>query len=182
LPVARAEHRVRGFTLIEILVALAVSGLVVLSARALMEAVDDAATRIGVRAESSDRTANAERLLRAVVGRLEVGTPASGQFGGDERSAQFTSWCERPGGWLERCAVTLVLRPERGGTAVALELSTGETITVARGSGRAELRYLSDARGGGSWIRVWGSGITAPLAIAVFLERDTLLLRIGERG
>jgi hypothetical protein len=47
---------------------------------------------------------------------------------------------------------------------------------------RCELRYLKDASTRGTWFRSWGTGISAPIAIGVIVDRDTLILRIGERG
>jgi prepilin-type N-terminal cleavage/methylation domain-containing protein len=84
-------RRRSGFTIIELMVALAVSGIVLLGARAILETVADRAGGITRAAVAADRDANAERTLRALVERLEVGTGPGTEFGGDGASAAFIS-------------------------------------------------------------------------------------------
>jgi prepilin-type N-terminal cleavage/methylation domain-containing protein len=174
--------RRRGFTLIEVLVALAIAGSIVVTARMLLEELADDADRLVARATDADARANAERALRELVLRLEVGTDHARRFAGDERVARFTSWCDVPRGWQERCMVTLAVDREGAEAVLAASLSTGELLVIRRGLANARLRYLGDAARGGTWFRSWGESITAPLAIAVVFDADTLILRIGERG
>jgi prepilin-type N-terminal cleavage/methylation domain-containing protein len=171
------------FTLIELLVAIMLSGIVLLAARALWESLAGSVDRLGVEAAANARVANGERLLRSLVGRLEVGTDESREFAGDEWHATFTTWCDVPAGWQERCDATLAIEPDSGGTErLVARLSTGEVIPLERGFRAGVLRYLNDPVGGGVWFRIWGHGITAPLAIGVITDRDTAIVRIGERG
>ncbi len=178
----RRPDRRAGFTLIELLVAIAIASAAVLLAHSLLGQLADDAERIVRHASDSDEEANAERVLRALVSRLEVGTDDSTRFGGHERVARFTSWCDVPYGWLERCRVTLALDVKGHEPVLAAALSTGEVIVLRRGFTSGELRYLADAARGGNWFRSWGESITAPLAIGVVLDADTLIVRIGERG
>jgi prepilin-type N-terminal cleavage/methylation domain-containing protein len=175
-------RRRSGFTIIEVMVALAVSGIVLLGARAMLEATADQAGRITRAAATADRDANAERTLRALVERLEIGTVPGTEFSGDPATAAFASWCDVPGGWLERCAVTLGIERDSSGIALIARTSTGSVIRLREGLRNGAIRYLDSPSAGGTWIRVWGAGITAPVAIGVFLDRDTLILRVGERG
>lgn len=171
-----------GFTLVEVLVALAIAGTVVVTARMLLEQLADDAERLVAHAAANDADANAERMLRELALRLEVGTDDSRRFAGEERAARFTSWCEVPRGWQERCTVTLAIDAQGAEPILAASLSTGELLVLRRGFSTATLRYLGDAARGGTWFRSWGESITAPLAIGVVLDADTLILRIGERG
>jgi prepilin-type N-terminal cleavage/methylation domain-containing protein len=171
-----------GFTLIEVLIAMAIGATVVLGARVLMERLGDGALRIGEAARAADADANGERLLRALVGSVEVGPEAALAFGGDEREARLTSWCETPAGWQERCRVTLVVGTLDGTPALLAALSTGDTLVVRRAARFAALRYLESAAGGGRWFRYWDDGLLAPRAIGVLLDGDTLIVRIGDRG
>jgi prepilin-type N-terminal cleavage/methylation domain-containing protein len=174
-----------GFTLVELLVALVVGGVAILGARAVLAALGDQAERVSEAAASSDRTANGERTLRALVGNLEIGTTPDVSFGGDERQVQFTTSCPTASGWQERCAVRLVaLSPDSltGKAIVAGILPTGEILPLLTGVTGPRFRYLRDAGNGGTWFRTWGNGITAPIAVGIVTERDTLILRIGERG
>jgi prepilin-type N-terminal cleavage/methylation domain-containing protein len=172
----------RGFTLVEMLVALAIAATVLVTARALLEQLADDAEKLVTHATESDSRANAERTLRELALRLEVGTDDTRRFAGDERVTRFTSWCEVPRGWQERCRVTLALDVEAHEPVLAAALSTGEILVLRRGFTNGSLRYLGDAARGGTWFRSWGESITAPLAIGVVLDADTLILRIGERG
>lgn len=180
----------RGFTLIEVLVALAVSGIVLLAARGLLGALADGADRVSAHASVADREANAERLVRALLARSEAGTSDARLFAGDARVARFSSWCHVPSGWLERCQAAIVIErdvagegsPGRNALLVAAVFSTGEIVPLRRGVDTAELLYLSDARDGGRWLHAWGASVTTPLALGVVVDGDTLVLRIGERG
>jgi prepilin-type N-terminal cleavage/methylation domain-containing protein len=171
------------FTLIELIVAITLSGIVLLGARALWESLAWSVDRLRVEVAADARAANGERLLRSLVGRLEVGTDQSHEFAGDPQHVTFTTWCDVPSGWLERCEAALAIQPDSGGAEqLVVRLSTGEVIVVERGFSVGVLRYLNDPGGGGVWFRSWGHGITAPLAIGVITDRDTAIVRIGERG
>jgi len=182
-PSRRATARTTaGFTIIEIIVALSIGAVVVLGARSLLEGLAAQTSRVTATAREGDRDANGERLLRGLVGRLEIGTDSNRRFGGDEREVHFSTWCDVARGWQERCGVSLALEPTRAGVALVARLSTGESIVLreaARGEG---LRYLADAGSGGRRFRRWGDGLTAPHAIGVLIDGDTTIVRIGERG
>lgn len=167
----------RGFTLLELVVALFVSGIVLVGSRLILESLSATEQREREAAATADRRANGERLLRTLLSRLEVGTDDAKEFGGDDWSARFTTWCDVPAGWLERCQAELTMD-----TVLAVRLSTGERVVLRRGFQAGALRYLNTPAGGGQWFRVWGHGITAPLAIAVIADTDTMIVRIGERG
>jgi prepilin-type N-terminal cleavage/methylation domain-containing protein len=132
----RRRCAARGFTLLEVVVALAVGGVLLLGARRMLETVGDGAQGITEAAKAADREANGERLLRALLGRLEVGTDSTRTFSGEEQAARFTSWCDVPAGWQERCIVTLVVGAGPGGATLTASLSTGLTLD-GRGGSRA---------------------------------------------
>ena len=171
-----------GFTMVEVLVALVISGLVLLAARQLFEVVAGAAERVPRAAEVVEARRNRERLLRELLGRVEVGTDTSRTYTGGAARARFVSWCPAAGGWLERCAVELAL--VASGDSVALEVAwAGHRVTVLTGRPPARLFYLQSSANGGAWLPRWGeAAISAPLAMLVVVGRDTLFLRIGERG
>ncbi len=180
-------HTRRGFTLLELLVALALSGLILLGARLMLEGVADDAGRIAAAARAADREANAERALRQLFARLDLGGSPDAGFGGDERTMRFSTWCSVPAGWLERCRVTLGVETAEGGPSggslqLVARFSNGEVLVLRPALRAATLRYLNDAAGGYSWFRGWGDGITAPAAVGIIADGDTLIVRIGERG
>jgi prepilin-type N-terminal cleavage/methylation domain-containing protein len=173
-----------GFTLIELLVAIMIAGIVLLGARALWESLAESVDQMHQHAIVAERVANGERLLRSLLGRLEVGTLPTREFAGDERHTTFTTWCDVPAGWQERCQAEVAIEPDSVASRLRLvaRLSTGEVIALQRGFSRGALRYLNDPISGGMWFRIWGHGITAPLAIGIITDSDTAIVRIGERG
>ena len=177
----RADHR-RGFTLVEVIVALVVSAVAVLGARLLLERLADGTSLIVREATADDARANGERMLRDLALRLEIGTIDAGPFVGGSDSARFTSWCDAPRGWRERCTVSLRVRTGDARDTVIVSTSTGLVFPALDAPSPIELRYLNDVRASGIWFSSWGAGITAPLAIGIAGARDTIILRVGERG
>lgn len=176
--------RTGGFTLVEMMVALVVISIVLVGARTMLGQIAADADRITGAAAAGDRDSNAEALLRAAAGRLEVAPETGGgmRFEGQPGSARFHSWCEVPYGWLERCEASLGLIRMGGDNVLALRLSTGEMVSLRRGFRSGELLYLRDAAKGGTWLRRWGASISAPLALGLVIDGDTSIIRIGERG
>lgn len=170
------------FTLLEVVVALALGGVVLIGAHAVLASLGDAAAAITARATTDARTVEGERTLRALAGRLEVGTPEAAPFEGAPDAARFTSWCEVPSGWLERCTVTLAFDSASGAGVLEARIAGRAPVVLARGFRSGAFRYLESAAAGGTWFRRWGTGITAPQAIGVLLDQDTLIVRIGARG
>ena len=170
-----------GFTLLEVMVALAISGLLLLGARALLVQVGAAAGQIAGSAAEVDREANAERLLRSLVGRVEQPRPES-EFVGTPQGVRFATWCDVPAGWLERCSVSLGILQAGEGRVLALQAEGGEVVALRRGFAAGHLLYLHDAGSGGMWRREWSSSVSAPVAIGVVMDGDTTILRVGERG
>lgn len=170
----------RGFTMIELLVALSIGAVVLSSARVLLDGIGAQAGVTARAMRTSDARANAERTARQVVGNIALAPNGRPTFAGTSDEARFDSWCPSARGGLEPCHVQLAVRHGRGERTVALSLSTGQSIVLGRGF-PAHLRYLSDASSGGRWDPQWSATQTPPLAIAVTTGRDVLFLRVGER-
>lgn len=187
--------RNRGFTLIEVLVALAIAGLVVLLAHRVFAAVADGGRRLVAAREASDRDANARRWLKATLLSLDVGD-AAGPFEGRPNRVRFSAWQMTAGGWFERREIGL---GETGGRFEALlrngergAVRDGEAITLADSVIEIAFDYLLEPGADTKWVREWISPVSAPLAIRfrIAMERrtrvggrvDTLLFLIKERG
>jgi prepilin-type N-terminal cleavage/methylation domain-containing protein len=179
---SRERGQTPGFTLIEVMVALVVSAIVLLGARAMLGEVGDAAARISVESGRLDTNANADHALRALVRNLDLGYANEAVFAGELRQVTFVSWCDTPGGWQERCKVEITIEKREGGDALVVHTPRSGAIVVRDHVRNGSLRYLTTVYGGGEWIRSWGAGITAPLAIGIILDSDTLIVPIGERG
>lgn len=171
-----------GFTLLEVILALAIGGVVLVTARALVEELADQARRLARQTAVDDQRTNGERMLRALAGAVEVATPESGPFDGNADRVQFTTWCNAPAGWMERCAVTLAFVNVSGAPALVADLPTRGRVVLAQGFARGVFRYLMTAGAGGRWSARWGPGPRAPLALGVVLDTDTLIVRMGDRG
>jgi prepilin-type N-terminal cleavage/methylation domain-containing protein len=171
----------RGFTLIELVVAITISALVILAGRMLLENLGAAADRIDRAAQKGAGDANGERLLRALVAQIDVGIQGA-TFAGDEQSAQFTSWCQSPRGWRERCRITLSIEMVNGSPALTTTLPGNDRVVLYRAERALRLRYLVDPSAGGTWFVKWGDGLLAPRAIGVIADSDTLIIRIGDHG
>lgn len=170
-----------GFTLIEVVVALAVSVVVVLLAHRMSVLAADSAVQVGDSSFEADREANAALLLGSLVAQAEVGAGGATRFLGHSRTATFTTWCEMPAGWQESCRIALgfVQSPERRLVAI---LPTGRVIVLHEGFRSGAFRYLTDAADGGTWIPTWADRTGPPLAVGVILDGDTLIMPIGPRG
>jgi hypothetical protein len=163
------------------MIALVVSAIVIAGARTLLGEVGDGAIRISDAARQADKSANAERTLRSLAQNLARGSTQN-EFGGDARRATFSSWCDMPAGWQERCEISVTVESRPDGDALVLRSTAASDVIVRDQMRHATLRYLTTVKDGGDWIHEWGAGMTAPLAIAIIMDADTLIVPIGERG
>ena len=173
-----------GFTVLEVIVALTVGAMVLVGARVMLGAIADGGEAIRGQATANDRDANTERLLRTLLRQVET-SAAGADFGGDRGTLAFSSWCAVPGGWQERCRVSVSVVETIGQSRLVATLSTGESFELLYGFSAAEWRYVGDAARGGTWFEVWGEGIALPVALGLLVRRDsvadTLLFRVGAR-
>ena len=168
-----------GLTLVEVITALAIGALVVLSARMVLENLAATSVRIVRSAELTDRAANGDRLLRALTGQIEVGTQ-NATFDGDESSTRFSTWCQSSSGWLERCHVELSVERDSTGPLLVAIINNEERIILRRARSSLVIRYLVDARDGGTWFVKWGDGLLTPGAIGILADSDTTVVRVAE--
>jgi prepilin-type N-terminal cleavage/methylation domain-containing protein len=169
-------HRRDGFTILELMVALALSAAILLAGRALFEQLAAVGDTMAVNTAIADSARVRARSLRGIIRNIDTGFNSPSNFFGDARTAKFTSWCT--GGQVpkERCAVTLTV------DSVVTLTDSSSAIVLLRDSVPGVLRYLGDARDGGHWYRSWGPGTTLPLAIGILFRSDTTVLRVGDRG
>lgn len=179
---ARTSARRAGFTLPELMVALVVSGLVLLGARATVEAVQGLSARSAEAARASDRLRNGERMLRGLVQGITTGEDEASHFAGEQASARFLSRCDAPAGWTEPCAVRLAVERRDSLLVLVARVGSATPVVLLRANERLELGYLHDASEGGQWFRSWGSSIVAPIAIGIQRDEELLILPVGARG
>lgn len=168
-------------TLIEVMVALALSGLVLLGGRALLDQIERTTAVLGRTTRASDELSNATRTLYALVRRADVRPDSASRFIGDSLSASFRSLCEEPGGWLEPCAVTVLLDIGKDSSALVGQLSRGRVLILARWPGVGSFRFLDVTQSPDRWVSQWGRSIVPPAAMAVVVQGDTLILPVAGR-
>lgn len=171
----------RGFTIIEMLVALAITSILALTAHALLAGVLDASDALRRSAPSQDRGHLARAWLIEACRAVEVGASGSGGFEGTPTTARFSARLPDVDGWIGRRRVSLVAK--RGALTLGIDrmrffpVDSAATVT---------LDYLVDGAGAGGWVSGWSSPVSAPLAIRVRWTSgevsDTLLCPIGARG
>lgn len=165
-------RRLQGFTLIEVMVALALSGLVVLLAHKVFNGVVDGAERLSEARTALDREANGRRSLTEMFGSLDIGTEGTSGFTGRPGRVEFTTWQRVSAGWLERRQVVLAAEDGRF-------VAWNDVSAVA-------FDYLLEPGANAAWVREWISPVSAPVAVRVRIARaagvDTLLFIVGSRG
>lgn len=180
LPSARpvCGRRVRGFTLIEVLVALSVGAMLLLAARVMVEQLAMTSGALARVQREHDDAAARTAVLRSLAFQVETDSVDGFRFQGYPDRAQFASWCDMPGGWQEPCSVTLSVA---GDTTVVYASATTGTISLRPNLGPVRLQYLAQSKQRLSWIDVWDASLVPPLAIGLVSPRDTTILRIGVR-
>jgi len=167
-----------GFTLIELVVALALGGLVVLLAHRLFSGVLDGVQRVTAARVSLDRTMNARRYLEEAFGSLAIGQAGDGPFTGRPEGVSFDTWQWVPEGWHARRHIEL--RVQNGDLAA-------DDVVLADSVAALACDYLLEPGEDTKWVREWISPLSAPLAVRLRIAHlggvtDTLLLLIGPRG
>jgi prepilin-type N-terminal cleavage/methylation domain-containing protein len=171
----------RAFTVLELMVALALSGLVLLLAEGVFGGVLDALAQSAAARQSLNGEANARRLLGAVIGSVDVRSDSLHAFGGRPHEMDFVAWTVRERDWP---------REERFALADAddtLRLTSAwGTLALLPGVDSAAFDYLLNPGAETPWVRRWYSRSGPPVAARLRLFRgevtDTLLLFIGVRG
>ena len=170
--------RRRGFTLIEVAVAMVVaSGFLVLS-RAVLFGVADGAGRIAAAASANDDKRTSRQQLRAILAFARTVDPDSVAFLGSPRALFVRSYCPTPGGWNEACSVTVSI----GDSTSTIYLGINyRRLTAIDRSARdfAALCYLQSVADGGRWLSDWPATHDLPMAVGLVIDRDTTILPVG---
>jgi prepilin-type N-terminal cleavage/methylation domain-containing protein len=167
----------RGFTLIEMLVAIVVAVGIIGTARALVNTIGDAGIRLASAARGRDEAVGGELMARSIIRQARRGPGDAQSFFGTRRGFVVQSWCPVAGGWSEPCEATfavddstasLVMRPGR----------SSAIVVAARGRGSLTVRYLVSVAGGGRWMDRWFDD-QLPLAVGILVDADTLIVPVG---
>ncbi|MGH7612408.1 MAG: PulJ/GspJ family protein [Gemmatimonadales bacterium] len=191
----RRPLELRGFTLIEVVLALSLGSLLVLFAHRLFTGVADGTRRLAEARQALDKESNARRWLAEAFGSLVVGE-AGVAFGGQADRVEFGSWQLTREGWLVRRRIGIEMRDSR----LVADVGAGDSVVLSDGVKGVRFDYLLDpgalpsdqgldAMPGerAAFVREWISPVSAPLAVRMRIARaagtvDTLLLILGPRG
>lgn len=173
----RRCHVTHGFTLIEVLVAVAVTGIVIGGSAALVGAVADSERKARSWVRAQVGAFNSERLLTELVGSLVPSEATEIALSGNQSSVAFRSRCMRAGGWTAECRVRLDLLNALPGLRLH---RSGEPAVELEIAEPRRLLYLTDAPGRRTFVATWESSVP-PLAIGIETATDTLILPVGVR-
>jgi prepilin-type N-terminal cleavage/methylation domain-containing protein len=174
----RTPHR--GFTLMEVIVALTIAALLVVGARGLLEAIGGQAQAVLRFATAADRRLNARTELRRLVADLEPMRDSLPSMEGDGDSTAFRSRCVSEHGWTEPCDVMLRVEAGTQGRRVTLTAQDRRAV-IGDSLSAAAIRYLTSAIAGGRWIESWQGTIGIPVGLGIIMNGDTLFMPIGDR-
>lgn len=121
-----------GFTLVELVAALAVAGFAMLGGVLLLDQIGDSAQRIARDGAEAPREGNGARLLVRLLADARANEDTTKRFSGDAHTLTFWSSCDVPGGWMEPCRVTLAIDLRGDSSTVRASLSTGKHWRCAR--------------------------------------------------
>lgn len=174
--------RTAGFTLIEVMVALVVGFLALSAAATLFTTLGDQADRIRRSGDTVDRASNRARTLADLFANLDLTASGVPPLQGAPHEVALRTWCLDPIATLARCEVALRRRAFGAGFVLVLVQSQADStpLELARGTG-IELHYLAAVPDSAAWRDQWTS-LTPPRAVALIVDRDTLLFRVGSGG
>jgi prepilin-type N-terminal cleavage/methylation domain-containing protein len=177
----RRASRCAGFTLLEVIVAVALTATVALMAYGLTTAARVAERATQSNAQKTSEVIVAETLLRDLASHATTLTASIGRtaepavFAGDPSRMTFTSRCLNASGSREPCQVALQSTVPQPGVNIAAARSEWTLSTI----GAVSFRYLSSVDRAGEWVETWKEARKLPAGIAVVGSSDTIVLRLG---
>ena len=92
----------------------------------------------------------------------------------------FSTWCEAPAGWLERCAARLELDSQSDSSVITASLDQAPLAVWGRRA-PVRFRYYGSIGGSVGWVKNWVTSIALPLAIGIVTQPagDTIVIPVG---
>lgn len=166
-----------GFTLVELLLSLALSGVVLLVARAVLSTLQDGEARISAAAFAADAFANSDRLLRDLL--ANAASTSVGPFVGSATAVSFTSQCPIAGGWTAPCRVRLTLATGRPTGNLQLSIDNQQPLDLVFDARATSLIYQERDERAATWSSAWDKQLFAPNALGMLSRHDTLFFAVG---
>lgn len=162
-------------TLIELLIATVLTGLLMVYATRLMDTISDAARRTRSDGKESTDAALDRRLFKLLIINAQTTHDSVADFVGGDRAVQFTSLCAISRGWIHPCHVRMSI-DVRGDAAVAVATVDDRVIAVDHGDASLRFQYLEES--GAQWQSDWRRP-KLPAALAVTDRGHTLVVPVG---
>jgi type II secretory pathway pseudopilin PulG len=180
--VTGVNTKASGFSLLEVVVAMGITGTAVALAAALLVTLADRTATVRSAGQRMDQEANAERLLLSLIRNVDAGVSRDQRLVGDPHQTEFGSWCTGPTGRPAQCSVRLLILMQEERFLVRVQvtrLSAPDTLSLDLWTERsmARLLYLADPAGAGRWLDEWTMA-PFPFAIGLALDRDTLVFPV----
>jgi prepilin-type N-terminal cleavage/methylation domain-containing protein len=166
-----------GMTLVELMAAIAIAGLVLLGALLLLGGVTDSVHRIEDDATSVTAAGTTTRRLHQLLNDATATDDTTKRFEGDQLGFAFWSRCAQAQGWMASCAVTVELVDTARGTAFHVSFANGQAQTLRRYDRPARLRYFDADHE--AWRTAWNASATIPAALEVVVGTDTMIYSLG---
>jgi prepilin-type N-terminal cleavage/methylation domain-containing protein len=174
-----ASYRSRGMTLVEVIAALALAGIILLGGVMLLDQVSDSGERIVSERWAQAGESNAIELTRRLLRDATPSFDSTRLFRGASNSLDYYARCRVPAGWFENCHMTLAVDAVRDTAAVMAQFDGGEQFTVLRRAGSIAFRYFDFTSADSAWSARWTTSATTPSALAIISALDTVVLPIG---
>lgn len=169
----------RGFSLLEVLVALTVSGIVFLTIHQLIVGMTNHLDTSRQASKSHGVVMNGRRWLRSAFASIVPPTD-SFPFSGTNVSLTFSTRTLRASGWFEEEEIRLGLQ---GNELVAWRATSGRLVLASQLQS-ADIDYWLDGESGRPWLRGWLSYGSTPRLVRFRLGRlhdsqvDTLIFAV----
>jgi len=175
-----------GFTLVEVVAALAVGGLVTLTAAATVASIPELAARADANLSSTLRAGAVRAHLREWLRASHASGDSAydGAFIGVDGPPTGTDVLQFPvadplGTIAGRASIRLAIDgPPDGGSSLVAEIRPehGPTrrIELVRGARRLEARYLYFVSNEPRWFTGWGSEVERPAAVRIWIDGENL--------
>jgi general secretion pathway protein J len=175
----RARDCDRGFTLVEMLIALSLTGMIAVMILASLQASSRLWSRLSVSTAAAEEMSFAHGFLRRAIGgaypRLEPNGSGDVDFSGDATTLEFLGPIISGVSIAGRARITLAVRKEGESEALLLTLSNdhvagGEPTQETLIADARRIRFSYRARGSEEWLEDWRSRPALPALIRVDVE------------
>jgi hypothetical protein len=166
-----------GFTIVELIAALTLATTLLVTAHLGLSTMARWRTVVSQQAGALATEGEGMNLLAEHLLMAEAAESRGARFLGDPDGATFRSHCRTAFGWLEPCEVMLQVYREIGRSRLQFREEQGHWKELVAVDGPLELRYLARVDSTRQWRPLWAASGARPLAVAIVLARDTVVLQ-----